>query len=172
MKGSIRFDNDINIEVDVDKSAEEGAKLTSAVNLVDGQEIGGAGGNYKEVITGTAAAPFGDYSAADLATALYNNDIHADISLDGSALGITTEIILPVNNFDETPDFISARSLALTFSGGTPTAIYQATDLGWNLDGSLRFAAMYAGGTLTDVSAYGSVIPTVLTIYHHPMPEE
>lgn len=50
MKGSIRFDNDINIEVDVDKSAEEGAKLTSAVNLVDGQELGGGGGGIGEVV--------------------------------------------------------------------------------------------------------------------------
>lgn len=172
MKGSIRFDNDINIEVDVDKSAEEGAKLTSAVNLVDGQELGGAD-NYKEVITGTAAAPFGDYSAADLATALFNNDIHADISLDGSALGVTTEIKLPIFCYEEQPEHLSASGVSFTFSSEwVPYAIYQATSLGWNLDGSLKFAVMYAGGTLTDISAYGSVIPTVLTIYHHPMPEE
>lgn len=53
MKGSIRFDNDINIEVDVDKSAAEGAKLTSAVNLVDGQELGGGGGGDFSTCQGT-----------------------------------------------------------------------------------------------------------------------
>lgn len=44
MKGSILFNKDINIEVDVDPSAEEGARLISAKNLVDGQEAGGGGG--------------------------------------------------------------------------------------------------------------------------------
>lgn len=43
MKGSILFNKDINIEVDVDPSAEEGARLISAKNLVDGQEAGGGG---------------------------------------------------------------------------------------------------------------------------------
>lgn len=40
MDGSIRFNNDINIEVAVDPTAEEGARLTGAKNLVDGQELG------------------------------------------------------------------------------------------------------------------------------------
>lgn len=44
MKGSMLFNKDINIEVDVDPSAEEGARLISAKNLVDGQETGGSGG--------------------------------------------------------------------------------------------------------------------------------
>lgn len=43
MKGSIRFDNEINVEVAVDPSQDEGAKLLSAVNLVDGQELGSGG---------------------------------------------------------------------------------------------------------------------------------
>ena len=46
MKGSILFNPDINIEVDVDPSAEEGARLVSAKNLVDGQEAGGGGTFY------------------------------------------------------------------------------------------------------------------------------
>lgn len=46
MKGSILFNKDINIEVDVDPSAEEGARLISAKNLVDGQEAGGGGTFY------------------------------------------------------------------------------------------------------------------------------
>lgn len=40
MDGSIRFNDDINIEVAVDPTAEEGARLTGAKNLVDGQELG------------------------------------------------------------------------------------------------------------------------------------
>ena len=46
MKGSIRFDNEINVEVAVDPSQDEGAKLLSAVNLVDGQELGSGGGDF------------------------------------------------------------------------------------------------------------------------------
>lgn len=48
-KGSIRFDNGANIEVEVDKSAAEGAKLLSAVNLVDGQALGVGGSDLPEV---------------------------------------------------------------------------------------------------------------------------
>ena len=43
MKGSIRFNNDINVEVDVDPTAAEGSRLTGAKNLVDGQELGTGG---------------------------------------------------------------------------------------------------------------------------------
>ena len=46
MKGSIRFDNEINVEVAVDPSQDEGAKLLSAVNLVDGQKLGSGGGDF------------------------------------------------------------------------------------------------------------------------------
>ena len=44
MKGSIRFNNDIIAEVDVDPSAASGSRLTSCKNLIDGQELGGGGG--------------------------------------------------------------------------------------------------------------------------------
>lgn len=52
MKGSIRFDNEINVEVAVDPSQDERAKLLSAVNLVDGQELspGGGGGGGSSVL--------------------------------------------------------------------------------------------------------------------------
>lgn len=48
-KGSIRFNNDINIEVDVDPAADEGARLSSAKNLVDGQELGVGGSDLPDV---------------------------------------------------------------------------------------------------------------------------
>lgn len=49
MNGSILFNKDVNIEVDVDPSAEEGARLVSAKNLVDGQELGVGGSDLPEV---------------------------------------------------------------------------------------------------------------------------
>lgn len=48
MKGSIRFDNEINVEVDVDPSAASGSRLTSCKNLIDGQELGGGGGGSSD----------------------------------------------------------------------------------------------------------------------------
>ena len=51
MNGSILFNPDINIEVDVDPSAEEGARLVSAKNLVDGQELGIGGGSELPDVT-------------------------------------------------------------------------------------------------------------------------
>ena len=71
MKGSIRFDNEINVEVAVDPSQDEGAKLLSAVNLVDGQELGIGGG-------------------ADLPDAIFEI-----ITEEGSAISITAQ------NFNE-----------------------------------------------------------------------
>lgn len=53
MNGSIRFNPDINIEVSVDPAAEEGARLLSAKNLVDGQEAGGGGGGASGLVTYT-----------------------------------------------------------------------------------------------------------------------
>lgn len=50
MNGSILFNPDINIEVDVDPSAEEGARLVSAKNLVDGQELGIGGGEDERIL--------------------------------------------------------------------------------------------------------------------------
>ena len=52
-KGSIRFDDLINVEVAVDPTQGEGAKLLSAVNLVDGQSLGGGGGDLFTLATET-----------------------------------------------------------------------------------------------------------------------
>lgn len=66
MKGSILFNSDINIEVDVDPSAEEGARLVSAKNLVDGQELGGGGGD--------------DFSIVEVTINISNESAYADVS--------------------------------------------------------------------------------------------
>ena len=50
-KGSIRFDNEINVEVAVDPTQAAGSKLLSAVNLVDGQELGIGGGSELPEVT-------------------------------------------------------------------------------------------------------------------------
>lgn len=165
MKGSIRFDNDINIEVDVDKSAEEGAKLISAVNLVDGQELGGGGGNYKEVITGTAAAPFGDYVLADLKADLIAGNISMMMSIDATALSAGT-ITGP----------IYAEESSLLYMDGAyfpnDSTLAQAYAAFWDPSDDMPYLVMYAGGTVVNATTYMSAMSSVLTIYHHPMPEE
>lgn len=74
MKGSIRFDNEINVEVEVDPSQDEGAKLFSAVNLVDGQELSPGGGgsniptcNIRIEAYDTGANELVDYTSLDIA---------------------------------------------------------------------------------------------------------
>lgn len=74
MKGSIRFDNEINVEVAVDPSQDEGAKLLSAVNLVDGQELSPGGGgsnipthNIKIEAYDTGANELVDYTILEIA---------------------------------------------------------------------------------------------------------
>lgn len=73
MKGSIRFDNEINVEVEVDPSQDEGAKLFSAVNLVDGQELSPGGGgsniptyNIRIEAYNTGANELVDYTFLDI----------------------------------------------------------------------------------------------------------
>ena len=74
MKGSIRFNNEINVEVAVDPSQDEGAKLLSAVNLVDGQELSPGGGgsnipthNIKIEAYDTGADELVNYKILDIA---------------------------------------------------------------------------------------------------------
>lgn len=91
MKGSIRFDNEINVEVEVDPSQAEGARLLSAVNLVDGQELGsggGGGGDFSyanvEIVFGTVPTAIG----LKMFWVIYPNGIEAssaDIAVPASA---------------------------------------------------------------------------------------
>ena len=95
MKGSIRFDNEINVEVEVDPSQDEGAKLLSAINLVDGQELGSGGGsnihafNIKIEAYDTGADELVDYTFLDIA--YFDTDEHPvginglDYSFNGMA---------------------------------------------------------------------------------------
>ncbi len=83
MKGSILFNKDINIEVDVDPSAEEGARLISAKNLVDGQEAGGGGGG---IATVTLVNNTGD-GLPDWQWCLYLDELECSSVVDTSSSG-------------------------------------------------------------------------------------
>ncbi|MBO7093589.1 MAG: hypothetical protein J6W33_01610 [Spirochaetia bacterium] len=172
MKGSIRFDNDINIEVDVDKSAEEGAKLTSAVNLVDGQELGGA--NYSEVFEGNGNAIFGDeglsgYSDEDqFISDIKNDNIYIVIDFDLTAL-TGVHIILPVSCDIDTP---IATNITISADATTVDGVSAGFGIvgGEQFNLNVGFLAGVLNGVITDITSYAATIPTRTTVYYHPMP--
>lgn len=80
MNGSILFNPDINIEVDVDPSAEEGSRLISAKNLVDGQELGTGGGSDLPEVTSADEGKVLAVNASGEWAAEYNVIIINDIT--------------------------------------------------------------------------------------------
>lgn len=98
MKGSIRFNNDINVEVSVDPSAESGAKLESAKNLVDGQELGTGGGAEPIIINaidnGTTAFEAVDSPSIDTLIEAFNSGAFIYINVfNGDVLELSMMVI-------------------------------------------------------------------------------
>ena len=160
MKGSIRFNNAVNAEVDTD-----GSEITSVVNLVDGQSLSN---NWVETIEGTLDAPFGDYTRAEIDALLRDGSITLKCVADGTVLSMGT-INIPF--FDVTPlgEHVTASIYAELLDGNTGDWAM----LDWySYDNSAdaQYFKVYQSGTETVLTTYMSSIPTVLTIYHHPMP--
>lgn len=97
MNGSIRFNDDINIEVAVDPTAEEGTRLTGAKNLVDGQELGTGGGADLPVVTEADAGKV--------------------LAVNASGEWAATEKILVINctNFDGSEPTLNSSKLNYTY---------------------------------------------------------
>lgn len=157
-KGGFAFNNEA-AKVEVEQAPD--GTLVSCVNPVTGQSLNA--GNYSEVITGTAAAPFGDYTISELIAGVVAGDISMMATFDASALGISYPIDAPI--------WAVASSTMLeaqgaSFSGADLTGAYLAF---WPANGTARWQ-MYGNGQYTDITAYMPNIPCVLTIYHHPMP--
>ena len=158
-RGGFAFNNEA-AKVEVEQAPD--GTLISCVNPVTGEGLNA--GNSKEVITGTAAAPFGDYTVAELAAGLIAGDISIFANIDASALGISAPIKGPV--------YALTSGNTITMDGASFSSspeLLMAYAALWDVNNapSLR---MYNNGTVTDASAYMSAITSTVTIYHHPMP--
>lgn len=158
-KGGFAFNNEA-AKVEVEQAPD--GTLISCVNPVTGESL--SAGNSYEVITGTADAPFGDYTVIELAEALAAGNISIMASIDASALGIQNPIIGPIYQT------LGADGLIMdgaSFTSGPTLAMAYSTH--WYADGRPQLF-MYNSGTNTDATAYMSAITSRVTIAHHPMP--
>lgn len=160
MKGSIRFNNAVNAEVDTD-----GSEITSVINLVDGSSLSN---NYSEVIEGNLASPFGDYTRAEIDAMLRNNSITITGIVDASALSMGT-ISLPFFGCSSLLEHLTAAIYAPLLDSNTG----DWACINWysydNAPDSQYFA-VFQNGTTTNLTSYMANLPTEFTIYHHPMP--
>lgn len=163
-KGSIRFDSGINVEVAVDPSQAEGAKLLNAVNLADGQELSGGGNpNSVQVIEGNGANPWGDVSPRDLYEAILSGNANAKL-LMSSEYGVFNQNILAILD--------DLRVEGCLVNG----AVAQGYTARWaSNSGALSVLKQISiedgSGSIIDLKNFASNISTTLTIYWHPMPE-
>lgn len=124
--------------------------------------------NTVETITGTVANPWGDTDTEVLQAAVENGNATAIISCDATAIGYGTfsAILSPFNtNYLE---FIAIYGANHSVSGWISISLtYSITN------GALNRAYVLAGGAseVTGLTDYAAYVTTVLTIYHHPMPE-
>lgn len=180
-KGSIRFDNGINVEVAVDPSQAVGAKLLNAVNLADGQELSGGGNpNSVQVITGTLDNPWGvagvgEVNPDTLVAALNSNNANAIVEVNGTTLGFGI-VNCSVEPLDD--HFHITACNVKDDSASAFEALYDYTEADTMHDWSLIMANAlilraddYPTASITNLDEYASTIPTTLTIYWHPMPE-
>lgn len=123
---------------------------------------GGGGGNPNttQTITGTLNAPFGSVDIGALGTALSSMNASAYFEADASALGAGTVSARLAG--DNTGIWGNGASFGVSDS-------VIAFGLSWGSSGSLTFAKMFSDGNVMDISPYGSMIPTTLTIVWHPL---
>lgn len=111
MKGSIRFNNDIIAEVDVDPSAASGSRLTSCKNLIDGQELGGGGGSSLPSVTSADEGKVLAVNASgEWAAELYNElDVIIEAGTQFSAISSSTTFTYVKGSFATMSALIGAK---------------------------------------------------------------
>lgn len=134
--------------------------------------ISGGNPNYVETITGTLANPLGDstYTYADLLELQIANAVTMKADIKASAIGeVDFWSYLYVNYNPE----LAIYSLLLSgvFDAGDTANDWSAFVYTLVSPGP-DTALLLTKGVVTDLSAYLGLIPTVLTIIHHPLPEE
>lgn len=168
MKGSIRFNNAVNAEVDTD-----GSEITSVVNLVDGSSLSN---NYVEVFEGTANELY-HLPLTDSYAELHAKEILRDLT-------IVYEIDLTIFGGET----LTINETAQTMGGGSSVFVSNILDSEGSLSGMIGvtntrlvgggpenivyFSSLKSvtNGVITDMTAYAESIPVKTYIYHHPMP--
>lgn len=160
-KGGFAFNNEA-AKVEVEQSPN--GALISCINPVTGESMGGGNPNSVQVIEGTLANPFGDIAMDELQAAVISGNATAILEFNASALGFGTQKTALYYYGDE--------ELTASYAGLTP-AFSVAYYLRWNsASGDLEYAYVEEDGTVTDVKTAAASLPSTLTIYLHPMPEE
>lgn len=148
--------------------------VKAVADAINGEGGGGTSENYVQTITGTLASPFGDYSPVSIGKAIYSGGLSGIIDIDASALGITSRIILPlafiVHSENDGYYVNGASASANTFevSQGAPISIINATNLIWR--SSVDYELL--GYMNNQYFNLPPTLPTTVTLYWHPMPEE
>ena len=128
---------------------------------------GGGNPNSMEIIEGTLANPWGDVIPRILLAQIGNLSASAFMVIDATAIGIS----YPVN---VQASFASASSNLFWFasvgdisdSGNTNAVCVHYTS-----EGRLNYIYALVSGQYVDLTQYESLLPTTLTIIHHPLPE-
>lgn len=165
-KGGFAFNNEA-AKVEVEQEAD--GTLVSCINPVTGKSLAG-GENYVETFEGTAAELLrADVNfTTDFVNALRDGNISIVIDMDLTAFSFPS---ITLNIFPRGSVGIGQNITVGDDINGTTCSIRAG-----NIDletGSLYCDSLLliTNGVTTDGTKYASSIPTVTTIYHHPMPE-
>lgn len=140
------------------------------VSYAMGAKAGGGGNpNYEEQITGTLANPLGDsnYTIPELVAMWNRNEITIYLSAEASAIGFGdfAAYVYGLYTGDERP-YLYLNGIS---NAGLDVSTWQAFVYSLVSAGP-DHALLLDGGSVTDLSDYLGLIPTTMTITHHPMP--
>lgn len=159
------------IEVDTGKVFFFNGKTKEWVEQFSLQTGGGGGGNPNNVqrVEGTVADPFTDWSQEqyeEFIDAYYNGNASAIMWIDASVLGFTELIETVLNTWYTEPTFISCVISTDSVIAGYVTYVGNKS-----FSPFLSGARMYTTNDgIVDVSTYASIMPTVMNIIWHPLP--
>lgn len=128
---------------------------------------GGGGGNpnQKQVVTGTAANPFGDVDVSELKSAMMAGGASATIFMDTSQL-VGSSYTIPFDTPTSATSFLAVSNAYVDTAFDSVNAVRGV----WKDDGSVYVLDAFTNGHAVDAEEYASMIPTVLTIIWHPLP--
>lgn len=142
--------------------------MADLFDVVVARKLSGGGGggnpNQKQVVTGTAANPFGNVDVTELKSAMMTGGASATIFMDTSQL-VGRSYTVPFDTPTSATAFLTASSAYVDTAFDSVHALYGV----WEDDGSIYALASFTNGHAVDGTEYASMIPTVLTIIWHPL---